>query len=133
MTIQQQITADEQFLLDNKNKESVIVLDSGLQYKVIKSGESNVMPKIKDSVTVHYSGQLIDGTVFDSSYKRNMPATFGVNQVIAGWVEALQLMTVGSVWELYIPSKLAYGIYGAPPIIGSNKTLIFQVELLSIN
>lgn len=128
-----QINADEQFLLDNKTKESVTCLASGLQYKVIQAGNGTTMPKIKDSVTVHYSGSLIDGKIFDSSYKRNVPATFGVNQVIAGWVEALQLMTVGSIWELYIPANLAYGIYGAPPMIGPNKTLIFKVELLAIN
>lgn len=121
----------EAFLAANKNKDGVKVTASGLQYKVLKMG-SGPKPKADQTVTVHYRGTLIDGTEFDSSYKRGEPATFGVGQVIGGWTEALQLMPEGSKWELYIPSNLAYGDRGAGPTIQAGATLIFEVELLSV-
>ncbi|NJK83657.1 MAG: FKBP-type peptidyl-prolyl cis-trans isomerase, partial [Saprospiraceae bacterium] len=111
--------------------EGVIVLESGLQYKILKAGEGAV-PTAKDKVTVHYHGTLIDGTVFDSSIQRGEPATFGVTQVIQGWVEALQLMPQGSKWRLFIPANLAYGSRSAGPSIKPNSALIFDVELLDI-
>ena len=122
----------EAFLAENATKEGVVTTDSGLQYKVITEG-SGEKPKETDTVEVHYKGRLIDGTEFDSSYKRNSTVTFPVNGVIPGWTEALQLMPVGSKWELYIPSGLAYGpggTGGGP--IGPNATLIFEVELVNI-
>ncbi|OGW41090.1 MAG: hypothetical protein A2Y97_12315 [Nitrospirae bacterium RBG_13_39_12] len=121
----------EEFLAGNKKKEGVVTLPSGLQYKVIKEGDGEI-PKLTDTVTVNYLGTLIDGTEFDSSYKRGQPVTFPVNGVIPGWTEALQLMKVGSKWQLFIPSNLAYGERGAGRNIGANSTLIFDVELLSI-
>jgi len=121
----------EAFLAENKKKEGVITLPSGLQYKIIKEGEGNP-PKETDTVTVHYRGTLIDGTEFDSSYSRGEPATFPVKGVIPGWTEALQLMKPGSTWQLFIPSNLAYGERGAGGKIGPNSTLVFDVELLSI-
>ncbi|MGA9408609.1 MAG: FKBP-type peptidyl-prolyl cis-trans isomerase [Bacteroidota bacterium] len=119
------------FLDANKKKDSVITLPSGLQYKVIVEGKGK-MPGLTDTVTTNYRGTLIDGTEFDNSYKRGEPATFPVNGVIPGWTEALQHMKVGSKWELFIPSSLAYGERGAGQTIGPNATLIFEVELLSI-
>lgn len=124
-------TAGEAFLAENAKKEGVITLPSGLQYKVIKTGTGK-KPKATDEVTTHYRGTLIDGTEFDSSYKRGQPTSFPVNGVIAGWTEALQLMPVGSKWQLYIPSNLAYGPRGAGGTIGPNATLIFDIELLAI-
>jgi FKBP-type peptidyl-prolyl cis-trans isomerase FklB len=121
----------EVFLAENAKKEGVTTLASGLQYKVIKSG-SGPKPKLTDEVTTHYRGTLIDGTEFDSSYKRGKPTSFPVNGVIAGWTEALQLMPVGSKWQLFIPSNLAYGARGAGRDIGPNATLIFDIELLAI-
>ncbi len=121
----------EAFLAANAKKEGVKTLPSGLQYKVIKSGAGK-SPKATDTVKVHYHGTLIDGTVFDSSVERGQPTTFAVNQVIPGWTEALQLMKEGDKWQVYIPSKLAYGERGAGGKIGPNSTLIFDVELLSI-
>lgn len=121
----------ETFLAENKKKSGVVTTASGLQYKIIKKGTGR-KPKETETVTVHYTGRLIDGTEFDSSHKRGQPATFPVNGVIPGWVEALQLMTVGSKWELYIPPDLAYGEQGAGDAIGPNATLIFEVELLSV-
>ena len=121
----------ETFLAENKNKEGVVTLPSGLQYKVITAG-AGPTPKLTDTVTTHYRGTLIDGTEFDSSYKRNQPATFQVNGVIAGWTEALQLMHVGSKWQLFIPANLGYGARGAGGKIGPNATLIFDIELLAI-
>jgi FKBP-type peptidyl-prolyl cis-trans isomerase FklB len=118
------------FLKENKSKPGVITLADGLQYKVIKAGHGT-KPTDQDMVTVDYSGKLIDGTEFDSSSKHGGPAQFQVGQVIPGWVEALKLMPVGSTWELYIPSDLAYGSQGAPPSIGPNETLIFKVTLIS--
>lgn len=121
----------ENFLAANAKKEGVKTLPSGLQYKVIKSGTGK-SPKATDSVKVHYHGTLIDGTVFDSSVERKEPVTFPVNQVIPGWTEALQLMKEGDKWQLFIPAKLAYGERAAGPKIGPSSTLIFEVELLSI-
>lgn len=121
----------EAFLAENKKKKSVVTLPSGLQYKVITAGTGE-MPKSTDTVTTHYRGTLIDGTEFDSSYERGQPATFPVTGVIAGWTEALQLMKVGSKWQLFIPSGLAYGARGAGGTIGPDATLIFEVELISI-
>ncbi|MBH38467.1 hypothetical protein CL658_05480 [bacterium] len=122
----------EKFLAQNKTKDGIKQLKSGLQYKVIKNGNGK-MPKEDDNVTVHYRGTLIDGTEFDSSYKRNEPAEFKLNQVIKGWTEGLQLMKEGSKWEFYIPSALAYGANGAGAMIGPNQALIFEVELIRIN
>jgi len=120
----------ETFLTDNKAKPGVITLASGLQYKVLDEGKG-ASPKATDIVTVHYKGTLIDGTEFDSSYKRGVPATFPLNGVIPGWVEALQLMKAGGKWQIFIPANLAYGEQGAGPEIGPNETLIFEVSLLS--
>lgn len=119
------------FLTENKAKDGVKTTDSGLQYKIIKKG-SGETPKLTDTVVTHYSGTLINGKVFDSSYTRNKPATFPVNGVIKGWTEALQLMEVGSKWQLFIPSDLAYGDRGAGADIGPNQVLIFEIELLEI-
>ena len=119
------------FLKENKNRPGVTTTASGLQYEVLTKGEGK-KPKATDTVRCHYEGKLIDGRVFDSSFKRNQPADFPVNQVIQGWVEALQLMPVGSKWRLFIPSDLAYGEMGAGDIIGPNATLIFDVELIEI-
>ncbi len=121
----------EAFLEENKKKEGVKTLPSGLQYKVIAEGKGKT-PTATDTVTVNYRGTLIDGTEFDSSYKRGQPATFPVNGVIAGWTEALQLMKEGAKWQLFIPSALAYGERGAGGVIGPNATLIFDVELISV-
>jgi len=120
------------FLAANKKKTGVKTTKSGLQYKVIKSGKG-ATPKTTDTVTTHYRGTLIDGSEFDSSYSRGKPASFPVNGVIKGWTEALQLMKVGDKWELYIPSELAYGANGPSPKIGPNATLVFEIELLSID
>ena len=121
----------EIFLERNKEKPGVVVLPSGLQYEVLKKGEGK-RPSATDKVKCHYHGTLINGTVFDSSIQRGEPAVFGVSQVIPGWVEALQLMEVGSKWRLFIPSDLAYGEHGAGNLIEPNSTLIFDVELLDI-
>jgi FKBP-type peptidyl-prolyl cis-trans isomerase FklB len=121
----------EKFLAENKKKDGVKTTASGLQYKVLKEG-SGPSPKETDTVVTNYKGTLIDGTEFDSSYKRNEPATFPVNRVIKGWTEALQLMKPGSKYQLFIPAALAYGERGAGQLIGPNATLIFEVELLSI-
>jgi FKBP-type peptidyl-prolyl cis-trans isomerase FklB len=127
-------TGDD-FLAANKSKEGVITLPSGLQYKILKEG-TGPKPTATDQVECNYRGTLVDGTEFDSSYKRGTPATFPVGQVIKGWTEALQLMPVGSKWELFVPANLAYGERGAgqrgSEVIGPNSTLIFEVELLSI-
>jgi FKBP-type peptidyl-prolyl cis-trans isomerase FklB len=124
--------AGESFLAENKSKEGVISLASGLQYRILKEG-SGQKPTATDQVTTHYEGKTIDGNIFDSSFERGEPATFPVNGVIAGWTEALQLMSVGSVYELVIPSDLAYGKQGAGADIAPNSTLIFKVELVAIN
>jgi len=123
--------AGEAFLAENKTKPGVVTLPGGLQYKILKAGEGK-KPTLSDTVVCNYRGTLINGTEFDSSYKRNQPATFPVKGVIKGWTEALQLMPVGSKWQLFIPSDLAYGASGAGNLIGPNATLIFEVELLSI-
>lgn len=123
--------AGEAFLKENGTREGVKTTESGLQYEVIEEG-NGAMPKAGDDVTVHYTGTLIDGTVFDSSVERGAPATFGVTQVIPGWVEALQMMKEGAKWRLFIPSNLAYGPNGAGGIIGPNATLIFDVELIKV-
>jgi FKBP-type peptidyl-prolyl cis-trans isomerase len=119
------------FLAENAGKEGVVVLESGLQYKVLEAGDGP-KPGPADTVEVHYRGTLIDGTEFDSSYSRGSTVSFGVTQVIPGWTEALQLMSVGSKWQLFIPSELAYGSGGAGPMIGPNAALVFDVELLQI-
>ena len=119
------------YLAENGAKEGVITTESGLQYEVIVSGDG-AKPTTADQVTVHYHGMLTDGTVFDSSVDRGEPATFGVTQVIKGWTEALQLMSVGDKWNLTIPSGLAYGDQGAGGMIGPGATLVFEVELLGI-
>ena len=121
----------EEFLAANAKKEGVIVLPSGLQYKVIKEGEGR-MPELTDKVKCHYEGTFVDGEKFDSSYDRKQPAVFGVNQVIPGWTEALQLMSEGSVWELYIPYKLGYGEAGAQGAIPPSSALVFKVELIEV-
>lgn len=128
---QDNIDKGKAWLAENKKKKGVTELPSGLQYEVIKNG-SGESPKIDSKVTTHYSGTLIDGTEFDSSIKRGEPATFPVNGVIKGWTEALQLMKPGAKWKLYIPSDLAYGDAGQPPSIGPGETLIFEVELISV-
>ena len=126
------VAEGEKFLKNNSSQDGVVTLDSGLQYKVLKEG-SGEKPKATDTVTTHYHGTLISGEVFDSSVEQSEPASFPVNGVIPGWVEALQLMPVGSKWKLFVPSHLAYGERGAGQKIGPNTTLIFEVELLSIN
>jgi len=123
--------AGEKFLAENAKKEGVKTTASGLQYQVIKLGDG-VKPRVTDKVKVNYKGTLIDGTVFDSSYKRGKSVTFPLNQVIKGWQEGLQLMPVGSKYRLFLPSSLAYGARGAGSRVGPNATLIFDVELLSI-
>jgi FKBP-type peptidyl-prolyl cis-trans isomerase len=130
-TAEENKKAGEAFLAENKTKKGVVTLPSGLQYKILKEGTGK-KPTANDTVECNYRGTLINGTEFDSSYKRGKPATFKVSGVIAGWKEALQLMPVGSKWELFIPPNLAYGAQGAPPLIGPNATLIFEVELLAI-
>lgn len=125
------LAASAAFLAENAARDGVVVTESGLQYEVISAGEG-ATPTSDDVVEVHYRGTLIDGTEFDSSYSRNQPATFGVTQVIPGWVEALQMMPVGSKWKLAIPADLAYGAGGAGATIGPNAALMFEVELLSI-
>ena len=120
----------DKYLAENKTKPGVVALPSGLQYKVLTEG-SGESPKSNDVVTVNYRGTLLDGTEFDSSFKRNKPAEFPANRVIKGWTEALQLMKPGAKWQLTIPSSLAYGEAGSPPNIGRSETLLFEVELLS--
>jgi FKBP-type peptidyl-prolyl cis-trans isomerase FklB len=123
--------AGDDFLAQNKTKEGVVALLDGLQYKILKEG-TGPKPSATDSVVCNYRGTLLDGTEFDSSYKRGQPATFPVSGVIKGWTEAVQLMPVGSKWQLFVPADLAYGNRGAGQDIGPNATLIFEVELLSI-
>ena len=123
--------AGDAYLAANKAKPGVVTLPSGLQYKILKEG-TGPKPTTSDTVVCNYAGTLIDGTEFDSSYKRGEPATFGVGQVIKGWTEALQLMPVGSKWQLVIPPDLAYGSKGAGNVIGPDSTLVFDVELMSI-
>ena len=125
------VEAGEKFLAENAKRDGVVTTATGLQYEVLAEGSGD-SPKETDQVTVHYHGTLIDGTVFDSSVERGQPATFPVNGVIPGWVEALQLMKPGAKYKLFIPSNLAYGERGAGGSIGPNATLIFEVELISI-
>lgn len=119
------------YLSNNISNEGVVETESGLQYKILKEGYGET-PNIDDQIRCHYHGTLLDGSVFDSSVERNQPASFPVNAVIPGWVEAIQLMSVGSKWRLFIPPYLAYGEQGAGGLIGPNATLIFDVELLEI-
>lgn len=121
----------EEYLTKNKDKKGVVVTKSGLQYEKVKKGSGEKV-KDGDQVKVHYTGTFVDGTVFDDSRKRGEPAVFGVDQVIPGWSEAMKLMTVGSQYKLAIPSSLAYGEQGAPPVIGPNSVLLFDVELIAI-
>ncbi len=129
--LQKNTEEQEKFLQDNAAKEGVVTLPSGLQYIVLQEGDGE-KPGPVTMVTVHYEGSLVNGKIFDSSYKRGQPATFGVHQVISGWTEALQLMPVGSKWRLFIPSSLGYGARGAGGAIPPHSTLIFDVELLSM-
>lgn len=123
--------AGEKFLSENAKKEGVVVLPSGLQYEVLAEGNGK-KPSATDRVQCHYEGTLIDGTIFDSSIKRGEPAVFGVNQVIRGWVEALQLMQEGAKWRLYIPYDMAYGEHGAGEMIPPYSALVFDVELIKV-
>lgn len=125
-------TAGQAFLAANKKKKGVITRDSGVQYKVLKSGKGK-QPTAGSKITAHYKGTLIDGSEFDSSYKRGEPATFGVNQVIKGWQEVLPLMHEGDKWQVFIPSELAYGERGSGANIGPNETLVFEIELLKVD
>ena len=134
--VQEEVTkhlraAGDDFLAENKDKEGIQITDSGLQYKVIEEG-SGVSPQATDQVTVHYTGKLIDGNVFDSSVQRGEPTQFGVNQVIPGWVEGLQLMKPGAKYEFFIPQELAYGEQGSQGAIPPFSALIFEVELIKI-
>ncbi len=127
------LAAAEEFLADNGARDGVVTLESGLQYEVLQEGPSDAAsPTVQDSVLAHYHGTLPDGSVFDSSVERGTPATFGLSQVISGWTEALQLMSVGDKWRLYIPPNLAYGEASPTPAIPPNSALIFEVELLEI-
>jgi FKBP-type peptidyl-prolyl cis-trans isomerase FklB len=134
---QEKITANRAlgaaFLAENAKKPGVVKLASGLQYEVIVASHDTTKPTLKSKVKVHYHGTLIDGTVFDSSVQRGEPISFPLNGVIKGWQDALQLMTVGSKWKLFIPSELAYGERSAGPVIGPGSTLVFEVELLGID
>lgn len=121
----------EKFLQENAAKEGVVTTASGLQYKIVREGEGR-RPSASDTVVVHYRGTLIDGTEFDSSYKRGEPIEFPLNRVIAGWTEGVQLMQEGAEFRFFIPSKLAYGPRGAGRVIGPNEALIFDVELLEV-
>jgi FKBP-type peptidyl-prolyl cis-trans isomerase FklB len=121
----------EEFLARNKKEEGIVELESGLQFKILTQGKGN-KPKLTDKVKCHYHGTLINGTIFDSSVNRGEPSVFPVNGVIKGWIEALQLMSTGSKWQLYIPHHLAYGEHGTGASIGPKSTLIFEVELLEI-
>lgn len=122
----------KKFLEENKNKEGVIVLPSGLQYKVLRKGDGTHHPTVDSSCSCHYKGTLIDGTQFDSSYDRGSPTSFAPNQVIKGWTEAMQLMVEGDKWEMYIPSDLGYGDSGSPPKIKGGDTLVFTMEIIKI-
>ena len=124
--------SDNEFLTQISSEEGVVTTDSGLRYKVLSTGKGAV-PTKTSTVSVNYEGRLVDGSVFDSSYQRGVPARFGVSDVIAGWTEALQLMNAGSTWELYIPADLAYGQRGVPGVIPPNAVLVFKVELLEVS
>ena len=131
-TMEQEVTTETNFLEENLKRDGVEVTASGLQYEVIEAG-SGASPSATDRVTVHYEGTLTDGTVFDSSYQRGQPIDFGLNQVIPGWTEGVQLMQEGATYKFYIPSHLAYGPRGAGGVIGPNEDLIFKVELIRVN
>ena len=131
-TAHDSLNSGEAFLAENGKQKGVTTLPGGLQYKVITAG-SGASPKRTDQVTVHYRGTLIDGTEFDSSYRRNQPATFRLDRVIPGWTEGLQLMQEGGKWQLFIPAKLAYGEKGSGARIPPNSALIFEVELIKVN
>lgn len=136
--IERQIEAQESleksqfFLVENSKKPGIVVLESGLQYRVLTKG-NGIKPSITDHITVHYEGRLIDGTLFESSHTKNQPATFQLNRVIAGWTEGIQKMPEGSIWELFIPPIMAYGSNGIPGIIGPNEAIIFKVELKDVS
>ncbi len=121
----------EAFLAENKKKQGVVTLPSGLQYKILVDGKGR-KPALKDTVTAHYRGTLLDGTEFDSSYKQGEPTTFALSNMIKGWTEVLQLMRVGSKWQVYVPANLAYGDRAASQEIGPNSTLIFEIELIAV-
>ena len=121
----------EAFLAENKKKQGVVTLPSGLQYKILVDGKGR-KPALKDTVTAHYRGTLLDGTEFDSSYKQGEPTTFALSNMIKGWTEVLQLMRVGSKWQVYVPASLAYGDRAASQEIGPNSTLIFEIELIAV-
>ena len=121
------------YLTENAKNPDVVTLPSGLQYKVLTKGSGLYHPAVGTPCICHYSGQLIDGTIFDSSYDRGEPTTFAPNQVIKGWTEAMQLMVEGDKWELYIPSDLAYGDRGSPPKIPGSSALVFQMEIIKVN
>jgi FKBP-type peptidyl-prolyl cis-trans isomerase FklB len=129
--LKKNLEAGQAFLEANKKKEGVVTLPSGLQYKIITEGKGK-QPKSTDTVVAHYRGTLTNGTEFDSSYKRNEPATFPVAGVIKGWQEVLPLMKEGAKWQVYIPAELAYGPRGAGDVIGPNEVLVFDIELLSV-
>ncbi|MEM9399250.1 MAG: FKBP-type peptidyl-prolyl cis-trans isomerase [Verrucomicrobiota bacterium] len=131
-TATQNLIKGRDFLEDNGKRSGVKTTKSGLQYEIVKKG-TGTSPKASDRVLCHYEGKLIEGKVFDSSYRNGKPITFGVMQVIPGWTEALQMMREGSKWKIYIPAKLAYGYRGSPPAIGPNETLIFDIELIKVN
>jgi len=131
-TIAKNLNAGNAFLAENKKKEGVVVTPTGLQYKILKQG-SGAKPAAGSIVTVHYKGTLIDGTVFDSSYDRGQAATLSLGQVIKGWQEAVPMMPTGSTWQIYVPSELAYGDRAASELIGPASTLIFDIELISVN
>ncbi|TBV81111.1 MAG: FKBP-type peptidyl-prolyl cis-trans isomerase [Desulfobulbaceae bacterium] len=126
------LAAGLEFLAENAKRDDVVELASGLQYRVEVVGDG-ASPGENDVVSVHYEGRLLDGTVFDSSFKRGQPAVFPVNAVIPGWTEALQLMRVGDKWDIFLPAALAYGERGVPPVIGPNSALVFMIELLEVN
>ena len=123
----------KKWLAENAKKDGVVTLPSGMQYKVLQTGSGQSHPTVDSSCSCHYHGTLVDGTVFDSSYDRGSPTSFAPNQVIKGWTEAMQMMVEGDIWELYIPSDLAYGDRGSPPKIGGGDALIFKLEMIKIN
>ena len=129
--IDEEKNAGAVFLSENKKREGVIGLPSGIQYEILQQGNGD-KPNVRDKIKAHYAGRLLNGKEFDSSYKRGQPATFQVSAVIPGWTQALKMMKPGATWELYIPASLAYGDQGAPPVIGPNQALIFKVHLIKV-